>query len=278
MRKSQNPNPKSQRVRSTRRSRFGLGFGIWVLGFVLCARAASAQDFANLFWPIERPPRPLAARDVTFPPYEVRMLANGLQVIAVLHHEQPVVSMRLLVRAGSVQDPAGKIGVANLMASLLDQGIIDSTGVLEVVTFLESTFGIQVEDSELLPENLDSVERAPNVIASPVVEPSPGPPAARRADDTAQPPDFLPRGEVERRKCLEPDKREKLGPLALGRFGICRECPHDRDELLRDGEPGHHAGRAGAQLVDEERAAEAADRADLGATAAERLDRAARWG
>lgn len=44
-------------------------------------------------------------------------------------------------------------------ASLLDQGIIDSTGVLEVIFFIEETFGIKVEDSEMLPENLDSVER-----------------------------------------------------------------------------------------------------------------------
>jgi acyl carrier protein len=43
-------------------------------------------------------------------------------------------------------------------ASFLDQGIIDSTGVLEVVTFLEDKFGIVVGDSEMLPENLDSVK------------------------------------------------------------------------------------------------------------------------
>ena len=41
--------------------------------------------------------------------------------------------------------------------SLLDQGIIDSTGVLEVIMFIESTFGLTVEDSEMLPENLDSI-------------------------------------------------------------------------------------------------------------------------
>jgi len=43
--------------------------------------------------------------------------------------------------------------------SLLEHGIIDSTGVLEVIVFLESTFGISVDDSELRPENLDSIER-----------------------------------------------------------------------------------------------------------------------
>ncbi|HEY8551566.1 MAG TPA: acyl carrier protein [Vicinamibacterales bacterium] len=44
-------------------------------------------------------------------------------------------------------------------ASLLDQGIIDSTGVLEVIGFIESTFGITVEDAEMLPDNLDSIQR-----------------------------------------------------------------------------------------------------------------------
>ena len=42
--------------------------------------------------------------------------------------------------------------------SLLDLGIIDSTGVLELVGFMEETYEIQVEDSELVPENLDSVD------------------------------------------------------------------------------------------------------------------------
>jgi acyl carrier protein len=43
--------------------------------------------------------------------------------------------------------------------SLLDHGIIDSTGVLEVILFIETTFGVTVEDSEMLPENFDSIER-----------------------------------------------------------------------------------------------------------------------
>lgn len=42
--------------------------------------------------------------------------------------------------------------------SFLKNGIIDSTGVLEVVMFLESNFGLKVEDRELLPENIDSVD------------------------------------------------------------------------------------------------------------------------
>lgn len=42
--------------------------------------------------------------------------------------------------------------------SLMDRGVIDSTGVLELVGHLEKTFGIQVEDEDLVPENLDTVD------------------------------------------------------------------------------------------------------------------------
>jgi acyl carrier protein len=41
--------------------------------------------------------------------------------------------------------------------SLLDQGIVDSTGVLELVAFLEERFGIKVQDQELVASNLDSI-------------------------------------------------------------------------------------------------------------------------
>lgn len=41
--------------------------------------------------------------------------------------------------------------------SFLEEGIIDSTGVLELVTFLEEEFSIKVADEDLVPENLDSI-------------------------------------------------------------------------------------------------------------------------
>jgi acyl carrier protein len=41
--------------------------------------------------------------------------------------------------------------------SFLEEGIIDSTGVLELVEFLEEEFEIAVDDEELIPENLDSI-------------------------------------------------------------------------------------------------------------------------
>ena len=42
-------------------------------------------------------------------------------------------------------------------SSLLDLGIIDSTGVLELIGFIEREFGIHVQDDEMVPENLDSI-------------------------------------------------------------------------------------------------------------------------
>jgi acyl carrier protein len=56
-------------------------------------------------------------------------------------------------------------------ASFLDAGIIDSTGVLELVSFLESTFGIEIADEEMLPENLDSI-RAVSAYVQRKIEPS----------------------------------------------------------------------------------------------------------
>ena len=43
--------------------------------------------------------------------------------------------------------------------SLLELGIIDSTGVLELVNFIEESYGITIEDDELTPENLDTIDR-----------------------------------------------------------------------------------------------------------------------
>ncbi len=73
-------------------------------------------------WPREGPPRPLPAHPVVFPPYEIRKLANGLQVVLVSQNEQPSISVRLIIRAGAAQDPNDKHGMAMLTATLLDQG------------------------------------------------------------------------------------------------------------------------------------------------------------
>lgn len=59
-----------------------------------------------------------------------------------------VVENFLFGQAGDLQDTT----------SFLDNGILDSTGVLELVAFLEETFSIKIDAEETLPDNLDSIE------------------------------------------------------------------------------------------------------------------------
>ena len=49
-------------------------------------------------------------------------------------------------------------------ASFLDEGIVDSTGILELVAFIEEEIKITVEDDELIPENLDSIANVVNYL------------------------------------------------------------------------------------------------------------------
>jgi acyl carrier protein len=51
----------------------------------------------------------------------------------------------------------GEEGELTSSDSLLESGVLDSTGVLELVAFLEERFGIAVENEDLVPDNLDSI-------------------------------------------------------------------------------------------------------------------------
>ena len=48
--------------------------------------------------------------------------------------------------------------------SFLEKGIIDSTGILELIAFIEQTYEIQIEDEELIPENLDSLNNVASFV------------------------------------------------------------------------------------------------------------------
>ena len=91
---------------------------------ILLAAAGLAAAQSSAAPPLSRefPPRPLQPRPVTFPPFEIKKLGNGLTVVLVTQNEQPAVSVRMIVRAGAAQDPKGKLGLAMLTATLLDQG------------------------------------------------------------------------------------------------------------------------------------------------------------
>src|SRR5690606_41052988 len=107
--------------------------GLLVLAAVSCA--------FDQTWPTEGPPAPLAARPVDFPAYQLRTLANGLQVLVVPHHEQPSVSFRMIVRAGALQEPADRPGVAGFVAALLNQGTTTRSAG-EIATIIDSAGGL----------------------------------------------------------------------------------------------------------------------------------------
>jgi predicted Zn-dependent peptidase len=56
------------------------------------------------------------------PPAERRTLSNGLEVLVVEHHELPIINMNLIVKTGAAADPAGRAGLAALVADMLDEG------------------------------------------------------------------------------------------------------------------------------------------------------------
>ena len=50
--------------------------------------------------------------------------------------------------------------------SFLESGLIDSTGILELIQFIEETFDMVVDDEDMIPENLDSIQRVSKYVGS----------------------------------------------------------------------------------------------------------------
>jgi predicted Zn-dependent peptidase/outer membrane lipoprotein-sorting protein len=70
-------------------------------------------------------------------------MCNGLQVVVVMHREQPVVSARMIVGAGAARDPMQKVGTAMLTASLLDQGTTtrSASEIADAIDFVGGMLG-----------------------------------------------------------------------------------------------------------------------------------------
>jgi acyl carrier protein len=78
-----------------------------------------------------------------------------------MHSPDTTTDVEAAVRAFIADNYLYREGVGSIADtdSFLARGIIDSMGILELVTFLESTFGISVADDEVVPDNLDSVAK-----------------------------------------------------------------------------------------------------------------------
>lgn len=90
------------------------------LSFLLAASIAGAQTPAASAK--VTPPPPAPPKEVRFPAFEQRTLGNGLRVVVIEQHEQPAVSLRIVLKAGKVFEPEGKAGLAEATAALLTQG------------------------------------------------------------------------------------------------------------------------------------------------------------
>ena len=107
MTKSQIPNPKSQNPRTTPKSRWGLGFGIWVLGFAVFAAAAVPLLAAV------RPPKLQ---------YQLLTLPNGLRVILYEDHSTPIAHVAVWYHVGSKNERPGRTGFAHLFEHMMFKG------------------------------------------------------------------------------------------------------------------------------------------------------------
>ena len=89
------------------------------------------------------------------PPAKRVTLANGLTVILTEQHEIPLVSLSLLVRGGSVADPAGREGVASITAALLRKGTTKRSAerLAEEFDFIGATFnaGATIDYTAITP-------------------------------------------------------------------------------------------------------------------------------
>ncbi|MFN5876889.1 MAG: hypothetical protein ACK45E_11505, partial [Ignavibacteria bacterium] len=67
-------------------------------------------------------PNALQGTAFVFPKYEEFVLSNGLTVYVIENHEQPMVTMSMILRGGEAYDPAGKEGTAAVAGDMLSKG------------------------------------------------------------------------------------------------------------------------------------------------------------
>lgn len=78
----------------------------------------------------------------------------------VMDRERPITPLahqiRKFIEEAFLFGPSGSLADSD---SFLEHGIVDSTGILELIAFLQDTYGIRIEDEDIVPDNLDSIER-----------------------------------------------------------------------------------------------------------------------
>ena len=100
----------------------------------------------------EAAPAPGPLKKLAFPAYSEMTTKNGLQVVVVEHHEQPVASIWLAIKAGSVLDPEGKSSLASYTASLINKGTKDKDAkkLSEWIESVGGTFSASADKDETI--------------------------------------------------------------------------------------------------------------------------------
>jgi zinc protease len=101
------------------------------------------------------PPQPAPLGRVDFPPYEKKVLSNGLTVYALEYHEQPIVAVRLMIAAGAERDPADLPGVASFAAQLLNKGTRTRTAT-EIASAIDQVGGSLEASANMESTNVTS--------------------------------------------------------------------------------------------------------------------------
>ena len=120
----------------------GASVRIWrgrILAVLGLTAAGGSLSLAAQAFP-DRPPRPAPLSPVRFPPFKEATLGDGLQLVVIERHEQPAVSVSLSFRAGALHDPAGKEGLAALVAELLSKGT-DTRSAEQIAATIEGVGG-----------------------------------------------------------------------------------------------------------------------------------------
>jgi predicted Zn-dependent peptidase len=146
-----------------------------VLAAALITAAALTPALAK-----ESPPPAEPLKKLSFPAYSEIKMKNGLEVVVVEHHEQPVATVWLAVKAGSVLDPEGKESLASYTGSLVNKGTKtrDAKKLAEWIESVGGTFGASTDEDEtiftvsVLSEYLPTAyEYLADVILNPVFPP-----------------------------------------------------------------------------------------------------------
>lgn len=100
----------------------------------------------------EAPPAPEPMKKLSFPAYKEMTMKNGLDVVVVEQHEQPVASLWLAIKAGSTLDPEGKASLSSFTSSLLNKGTTtrDSKQLAEWIESVGGSVGVSSDEDDTI--------------------------------------------------------------------------------------------------------------------------------